>query len=106
MAVAPRPAYTTQSVKQFLTRKNITMIRHPPYSSDLATCSFLFLTVKSCLRETHFISVEKVQAQTENLRKSLPKTSFQNCHQQWQHQMQKCVNTEGNDFEGDTITEN
>ncbi|GFV98890.1 transposon Tf2-11 polyprotein [Trichonephila clavipes] len=32
--------------------------------------------VKSCLKETHFTSVEVIQAKTENLLKGLPKTSF------------------------------
>ncbi|GFV53105.1 hypothetical protein TNCV_4015181 [Trichonephila clavipes] len=38
------------SVKQFLTSKNITLMGHPSYSSDLASCDVLFLTVKSCLK--------------------------------------------------------
>ena len=101
------PAHTALSVKQFLTSKNIAVMGHPPYSPDLAPCDFfLFLKVKSCLKGTHFTSVEEVQAKTENLLKDLPKTSFHNCYQQWQHRMQKCVNAEGDYFEGDNVTEN
>ncbi|GFS47085.1 hypothetical protein TNCV_2052811 [Trichonephila clavipes] len=66
--------------------------------------------LKSCLRRTHFTSVEEIQAKTKNLLKGLPKTSFQNCYQQWQHKMKKCVNDEGDlssdYFEGDNVTEN
>ncbi|GFW43568.1 hypothetical protein TNCV_4769201 [Trichonephila clavipes] len=66
---------------------------HPPYSPDLASCDF------SCLKETHFTSLQ-VKAN------GLPKTSFQNCCQEWQHRMQKCVNAEGNYFEDDNVSEN
>ncbi|GFV57788.1 hypothetical protein TNCV_3071671 [Trichonephila clavipes] len=61
--------------------------------------------VKPCLKGTDFTSVEEVQAEMENLLKGLPKTSFQNCYQQWQHRMQKCVNVKGNYIEGDTATD-
>ncbi|GFT38893.1 hypothetical protein TNCV_1585811 [Trichonephila clavipes] len=33
-------AHITLSVKQFLTNRNITVMGHPPYSSDLAQCDF------------------------------------------------------------------
>ncbi|GFX41061.1 uncharacterized protein TNCV_2217591 [Trichonephila clavipes] len=82
-------------------------MRHPPHSPNLAPCDFfVFPTVKSCLKGIHFTSVEEVQAKTENILKGLPKTLFQNCYQQRQHRMQKCVNDEGNYFEGDTFMEN
>ncbi|GFX52485.1 hypothetical protein TNCV_4325011 [Trichonephila clavipes] len=64
------------------------------------------IPVKSYLKGTHFTSVEKVQAKTENLLTGFPKPSFQNCYQQCQHRTQKCVNAEGNYFKGDTVTEN
>ncbi|GFX70955.1 hypothetical protein TNCV_1689381 [Trichonephila clavipes] len=64
------------------------------------------LAVKVCLKGRHFTSVEEVQAKTKNLLKGLPKTSFQNCYQIWQHRIQKRVNTERNYFEGDDVTEN
>ncbi|GFX22549.1 uncharacterized protein TNCV_2784841 [Trichonephila clavipes] len=96
------------SVKQFLTSKNIAVIMHPPYSPDLVPCdSFIFLTVKSCLKRTHFTSVEVVQAKNgespENPFKDLVP---QDCYQQWQHLMQKWENAEGDYFEGHNVTEN
>ena len=46
-------------VKQFLANKNITVLKHPPYSPDLAPCNlYLFPKIKSVLKETHFVSVE------------------------------------------------
>ncbi|GFW40425.1 uncharacterized protein TNCV_1019831 [Trichonephila clavipes] len=48
---------------------------------------------------------EEVQAKTENLQKDLQETSFQNCYQQWQQRIQKCVNAEGDYFEVAAVTE-
>ncbi|GFU24403.1 hypothetical protein TNCV_2263761 [Trichonephila clavipes] len=62
--------------------------------------------IKSCSQGTHFTSVEKFKTKTENLLKGLPKSSFQNCYQQWQHLMHKFVNAQGNYFEGDVVTKN
>ncbi|GFU18120.1 hypothetical protein TNCV_1446721 [Trichonephila clavipes] len=57
-------------------------------------------------RETHLTSIEEVQGKTENLLKRLPLTLFQNCYQQGQRRMQKCVMAEENLFEGDSAMEN
>ncbi|GFV01310.1 uncharacterized protein TNCV_3375441 [Trichonephila clavipes] len=70
-------AHTVLSVKQFLTNKNITVMEHPPYSPDLAPCDFsIFPTVKSCLKGTHFTSVNRVQAKMKNLRRYFRKLRF------------------------------
>ncbi|GFX09470.1 hypothetical protein TNCV_4698561 [Trichonephila clavipes] len=49
------------SVKQFLTRKNITVLGHLPYSPDLAPCNFFISYSQICSKETHFTSVEEIQ---------------------------------------------
>jgi len=57
------PAHSTLSVKQFLANKNITVLKHPPYSPDLTPCDFyLFPKIKLVLKETHFVSVENMKA--------------------------------------------
>ncbi|GFW81352.1 hypothetical protein TNCV_377001 [Trichonephila clavipes] len=62
------PAHTALSAKHLSHQQNITALWYPPYSPDLTSCDFFFkfLTVKSCLRGTHFTSVEKVQAKMES----------------------------------------
>ncbi|GFU06011.1 uncharacterized protein TNCV_3395421 [Trichonephila clavipes] len=91
----------TLFVNQYLT--SITVMEHPPYSPDLALCDFFsFSTVKSCLKG----SIQEVQAKTENLLKGLPTTSFQNSYQKWQNRMQKCMNVDGDCFEGDNVLKN
>ncbi|GFT62466.1 uncharacterized protein TNCV_4600711 [Trichonephila clavipes] len=80
---------------------------HPPYLPDLAARDFfLFPTIKSFFKGTHFTSVEEVNRQNGESPEGPSKTLFQNCYQQWQHRMQKCVNAELNYFEGDNVTEN
>ncbi|GFV47205.1 hypothetical protein TNCV_1836171 [Trichonephila clavipes] len=71
------PAPTALSVKKFLTSKNIIVMKHPLYSPDLAPCDFVFFpTVKSCLKGTHFTSVEEVKwAETKDLLIGLPTVS-------------------------------
>ena len=44
------PAYNALSVKQFLANKNITVLEHPPYSPDLASCDFCFFPLQ-CSKE-------------------------------------------------------
>ncbi|GFW61758.1 DDE_3 domain-containing protein [Trichonephila clavipes] len=95
------PAQTALFVKKFLTSKNIIVMGHPPYSSDLASCNFFLISYnKPYLKETHFTPVEEIQAKTENLLKCLPKpTSLHYYYRQRQHRIQKCVNAERNCFE-------
>jgi hypothetical protein len=45
------PAHTTVSIREFLAKKNIPTLPHPPYNPDLASCCFyLFLKLKSKLK--------------------------------------------------------
>ena len=38
------PAHNALSVKKFLTKHKITVLVHPPYSPDLASCDFFFIS--------------------------------------------------------------
>jgi hypothetical protein len=39
------PAHTALSVREFLASKQITMLEHPSYSSDLAPCDFFPVSI-------------------------------------------------------------
>ena len=74
------PAHNALSVKQFLANKNITVLEHPPYSPDLATCNFfLFPKIKSVLKETHFVSAESVKAKTAEILNSFTEHNLRKC---------------------------
>jgi len=56
------PAHTVLSILEFLAKKNIPVLPLPPYSPDLAVCSFsLFPKLKSKLKGHHFGTMENVQ---------------------------------------------
>jgi histone-lysine N-methyltransferase SETMAR len=55
------PAHTTLSIREFLAKKNILTLPHPPYSPDLAPCDvYLFPKFKSKLKDHHFGTVENI----------------------------------------------
>ena len=56
------PAHTALSIREFLAKKNISVLPHPPYSPDLAPCDFyLFPKLKSKLKGHHFGTMENIQ---------------------------------------------
>ena len=38
------PAHNALSVKKFLMKHKLTVLEHPPYSPDLASCDFFFIS--------------------------------------------------------------
>jgi len=82
--------------------KNITMCPHPPYSLNLAPCDFWLLPkVKVIMKGKRFESIQDVEAATTAQLKTLMKENFQNCFRKWQKLWDKCVQSEGEYFEGD-----
>jgi hypothetical protein len=60
------PYHTSFFSKGFLTRNNMTIIPHPPYSSDLAPCHislFLWLKMKSSCR--YFDKIEVIETESQ-----------------------------------------
>jgi transposase len=53
------PAHTVLSICEFLAKKNIPVLPHPPYSPDLALCDFYLLKLK--LKGHHFGTMENIQ---------------------------------------------
>ncbi|GFV50045.1 protein GVQW3 [Trichonephila clavipes] len=90
------PAHSALSVKRFLDKHSIPVLKHPPYSPDLAPCDFhLFPKVKSALKGTRFESVEAVKEKAARVLKELTKDDFQHCFQQWKIRMERCRDREG-----------
>ena len=56
------PAHTALSIREFLAKKSIPVLPHPPYSPDLAPCDFyLFPNLKSKLKGHHFGTMENIK---------------------------------------------
>jgi transposase len=96
------PAHTAVSVKQFLAEKQIAVLKHPPYSPDLAPCDFfLFPKVKSVLKGNRFASVTEVKKKTTELLRQLTDDGLQHGFDQWKIRMQWCVDAEEEYTEGE-----
>ena len=95
------PVHTALSIQQFLAKKQVTTLRHPPYSPDLAPCDFfLFQKFKSTLKETHFDDLENIKTNVTRPLKSVQKEEFSSCMVAWRKRMERCIETQRNYFEG------
>jgi transposase len=96
------PAHTSLVVRHFLTSKNITVIPHPHYSSDLAPFDFLlFPRMKLRLKGRRFDTTEKIHAETQEVIGTLTFQNFQGCIKSWETRWVHCVHSQGDYLEGD-----
>ena len=98
------PAHVALSIREFLAKKNIPLLPHPPYSPDLAPCDFyLFPKMKSKLKGHHFGTMENIQKIVTDELKTLTENDFQYCYGQWKKRWKHCVTSKGSYFEGDNL---
>ena len=77
-----------------------------PYSPDLAPCNFfLFPRMKRDLKGKRFQNVQEVREKTTETLKAVTLQQFQNCFEQWKERWDKCIDCQGEYFEGDYILE-
>ena len=96
------PAHTSLVVREFLTKNNVATVPHPAYSPDLAPCDFyVFPKMKLRLKGRCFASIEEVQAQSQQLLNTLTPADFSECFQKWQNRWDRCIQAQGDYFEGD-----
>jgi len=90
------PAHTALSIQEFLAKKNIPLLPHPPYSPDLAQCDFyLFSKLKSKLKGHHFGTMENIQKIVTDELNTLTENDFQYCYEQWKKRWNQCVTSQG-----------
>jgi len=74
----------------------------PPCSPDLAPRDFfLFPRMKIDLKGKHFQNVEEVREKMTEALKAITLQEFQNCFEQWKKRWDKCIDSQGEYFEGD-----
>ena len=96
------PAHRYFKVSQFLAKNNMTVIPHPPYSTNLAPCDFfLFPKLKLRMKGRTFDTIEEIQEQSQRVLDKIPKRDFQGCFQAWQKRWNRCIRAKGEYFEGD-----
>jgi len=77
------PAQTAVQIREFLAKKNIPVLPHPPYSPDLAPCNFYLLSkLKSKLKGHHFRTMENIQKILTYELHTLTENDFRYCYDQ------------------------
>jgi len=80
------PCHTSLLVRQFMSNKNITVCRHPPYGPDLAPCGFwLFPKIKMNMKGKRFESIQGVEAAMRARLKILTKEDFRTASESGKH---------------------
>ena len=86
----------------FRQKNNMTVIPHPPYSSDLAPCDFfLFPRMKCQMKGKRFADVSKVKKKMLEVLNNISTEEFQKCFHQWEKLWYKCIKSKGEYFEWD-----
>jgi len=98
------PAHTALSIQEFLVKKNIPILPHPPYSPDLDPCDFyLFPKLKLELKGHNFGTMENIQKIVTNELHTLMENDFRYFYDQWKKCWNHCVTSQGSYFEGDNL---
>jgi transposase len=85
-------AHQSGLVKDFLAKINVTLLVHPPYSSDLDAADFyLFSGQKSALKGLCFCDATDIIKNSTEQRKRLSQNGFQKCFQHICSCWQKCT---------------
>ena len=85
----------------YLEEFHIQVLPHPPYSPDLSPCDFwLNPNIKSCLGGHKFEMHSAVGSALNQCINSIPKEQFKNAFSKWISHLEKCVQVNGEYFEG------
>jgi hypothetical protein len=80
----------------------MTTVPHPDYSPDLASCDFyLFPKMKLNFKGWRFVSIEEIQAESQQVLNTLTPEDFSECFQKWQNRRDRCIQAQGDYFEND-----
>lgn len=95
--------HVANAVLQFLAKKGIETVPHPPYSPDLAPNDFfLYPQAKKELKGRRFPTAAAAVKKLEAILKVLSKEGFEHVFKEWQRRWNKCVALNGDYLEGDT----
>jgi hypothetical protein len=92
---------TTPLIQNLLAKHNIPVVRQAPYSPDMGPCDFwLFPRPKTQLKGTRFESRDDIIRNMTAKLYSIRKKTFQKCQEKWRSRWEKCVQSQGDYFEG------
>jgi hypothetical protein len=96
-------AHDALIVQEFLAKKSILKLDHPPYSPDLAPCDFWpFPKLKITLKDHRFSDIADIQGHAMTILKSIPEEEFQKCFEQCKHRLTNFISVQGDYFKGDS----
>ena len=85
----------------------INLLAHPAYSPDLAPCDiWAFPTLKGHLRGHRFQNLDDLKEEARRLLRAIPAEEYQNAIYDMAVHWSKCVQANGNYFEGQNIPHN
>ena len=85
----------------YLEENNINLLRHPPYSLDLASCDFwLFPKIKANISGRPFQRIQYLTKAVNLELRTIPMSEYHSCFQKWRMRMERCVEVHGKYFEG------
>ena len=94
------PVHLAVAVQEFLARKQVCVLNHPPYSPDLSPCDyFLFPKLKLPLKGRLFEDVQDIQGAVTSSLRAIPQEDVQRSFQSLLDRATRCIDTEGMYFE-------
>jgi hypothetical protein len=96
-------AHSALFVLEFLTKSNMNVIPHLPYSPDLVPCDFFhFPELKTVLKEWRFNDVTMIQAKLWDASAKFHITDFKKCFEWWCDCWARCISPKKTTLMGST----
>lgn len=100
---APRQCcpHKVRLTEQFLKQQGITLLPHPPYSPDLASCDFLlFPKIKGAIVGKLFHRIQDLARAANSELWGIPASEYRDCFMKWLRRMERYIEAGGDYFEG------
>ncbi|EZA47753.1 hypothetical protein X777_15520 [Ooceraea biroi] len=91
---------TADETCDFLAKKGIVVLDHPPYSPDLAPCDFwLFPKLKLAMKGQHYNTIQDIQKAVTKVLRAISQEEYQHCFEIFYTRFQRCIDSQGMYFE-------
>jgi hypothetical protein len=92
-------AHASLVVRQFWVSTNTAVILHPLYSPDRILCNYSYSRIWNWSWRGDFDSIEEIQTESQDVM-TLTQNDYQQCFRLWKSRWDRCINAEGDYFEG------
>jgi hypothetical protein len=80
----------------------MTTVPHPAYSPDMAPCySYVLPKMKLQLKGQGFVSIEEIQAESQQVLNTMKSADFNECFQKCQNRWDRCIQAQVDYFKGE-----